>query len=471
MWKSPNHHNPPKDSMLDLSKITAEHNHIRFAPDAVRCARCRRLVTRHEVRTRCFWTVGLQPTITHVHFGYYICPTCPTGQRGFSVIPPEFRTPAQYDLPTQHLVLSAIIDLNASHCATATWAKTRLNLPHLHDTTIAQWLLDKARSIDPTEHRAEMLRRFSGQMCIDELYDGNFCVLRVTDPLNDDEIAFRLIEGEPTADDVRALLDALKTEGYRPQIVNTDGSMLYPGVLAEVFPDALHQRCVFHVLMQLFKQLGMMFWAAYHTMPKPPKRGRGRPRKRGRKRKDKEKRANREAVRAVRWIILKNPCALGDSEAKRLAYALHLCPPLGELRRLVKALLDLFGPSTESIEQAEQKRAALCADEGFAQLEKSEGLLKKLADEELFEKLTAYLHFENAVKTTNHVERENRAHRHRQKVRFRYRSSYALSALLTLLHHRKRPERGRDGSAREVIRLVRRKPSDHHHTQEVRQVA
>lgn len=458
--------------MLDLSKIAAEHNHIRFAPDAVRCPRCRHLVPRHEVRCREFWTTAAHtPTITHVHFGYYVCPTCPTGQRGFSVLPPDFRTSAQYDRPTQKLVLSAVLDLNASHCAAAKWAKTHLHLPYLHDTTISQWIMDQAHHIDETAHRAALLASFSGQMCIDELYDGAFCVLRVTDPLNNQEIAFQLLEGTPTADDVRALLEELKAEGYSPQIVNTDGSTLYPGVLAAVWPDALHQRCVFHFLMQLFKQLGHIFWAAYKTMPKPPKRKRGRPKKKGRKRKDKEKKANREAVRAVRWRILKNPCALSDAEAKRLAYALHLCPPLRDLRRLVIALIDLFGPNTETRAQAEQKRAAICADERMTKLDKSAPLLDKLNDLPLFEKLTAYLHFENAVKTTNHVERENRAHRHRQKVRFRYRSRQALQALLVLLHHRQRPKTYRDGTERTIIKLVRRRPEEHRQIQEVQQAA
>jgi transposase-like protein len=32
-----------------------------------------------------------------------------------------------------------------------------------------------------------------------------------------------------------------------PEVVVTDGSNLYPAVLAELWPDADHQLCVFHV--------------------------------------------------------------------------------------------------------------------------------------------------------------------------------------------------------------------------------
>lgn len=464
-------HEPPTRSMLDLSAIPATHNHIHIAPLTVPCARCRQHVQRHEVRTRSFWTPGDSPTITHLHFGYYICPSCPARKRAFSALPPEYRTASQYDLPTQDLVISAVVDLNASHCAAASWARRRLGLRHLQDTTITRWLQERAGGIDETAHRKKLLENFSGQMCVDELYDGRFCVLRVTDPLNNTEIAFRLIEGPPNHEHIRELFTKLKAEGYRPMIVNTDGSNLYPAILAEVWPKAAHQRCVFHFLMALFKLLGSMFWAAYKTMPKPPKRKRGRPKKRGRPRKDKVKKANREAVRAVRWLILKNPCSLSDKQAEMVAYAIHLCPPLKHLRRLACALMEMFGPNTDTTDKAEEKRAAICADEAFQALDKSVTLLKKLEDIDLFGKLTAYLFFENAVKTTNHVERENRAHRHRQKVRFSYRTERSLRALLTIIHHRKRPSTYRDGKPRKVIRLVRRRPTDNGLMKEVNQVA
>ena len=83
-------------------------------------------------------------------------------------------------------------------------------------------------------------------------------------------------------------------------LVVTDGSALYPPVIAAVWPEAEHQRCVFHFIKQLNEELREAFWAAYATMPAPPRRTRGRPKKRGRPREDGRKRDNREAVKAGR---------------------------------------------------------------------------------------------------------------------------------------------------------------------------
>ena len=65
------------------------------------------------------------------------------------------------------------------------------------------------------------------------------------------------------------------------------------------------ERCVFHFIQQINKDLGKGFWKIYATMPKPPKRKRGRPKKRGRPRMDKQKRENRRKVRFARFLLLK----------------------------------------------------------------------------------------------------------------------------------------------------------------------
>src|SRR4051812_392729 len=50
-------------------------------------------------------------------------------------------------------------------------------------------------------------------------------------------------------------LKNLKTWGLVPEVVVTDGSNLYPEVLAELWPAARHQLCVFHVLKELHKHV------------------------------------------------------------------------------------------------------------------------------------------------------------------------------------------------------------------------
>jgi transposase-like protein len=68
-----------------------------------------------------------------------------------------------------------------------------------------------------------------------------------TDPLSDLPVAFALVDKNDQAH-MRRFLGNLKTWGFTPRVVVTDGSNLYPAVLAELWPDVNHQLCVFHVI-------------------------------------------------------------------------------------------------------------------------------------------------------------------------------------------------------------------------------
>ena len=203
------------------------------------------------------------------------------------------------------------------------------------------------------------------------MYDGEYYVLKATDPLNGIELASQMDKGSPSEDDIRRFFLVLKAAGLEPTLVVTDGSSLYPAVIAEVWPNAKHQRCVFHFIKQVNDDLRSAFWTAYATMPKPPKRKRGRPKKRGRPRKDKEKRENRRKVRAARYLLLKRERGpdgrerFTESEKAALKDAMRLCPALIVLRRFVLLLHELFGRGTDSQELAGQRREAILANPEF----------------------------------------------------------------------------------------------------------
>jgi hypothetical protein len=66
---------------------------------------------------------------------------------------------------------------------------------------------------------------------------------------------YRVLEKDPTQDDIRGLLRDFKAHldarGLEVAGVTTDGSNRYPVPLAEVFPDVPHQVCRFHVLKEI----------------------------------------------------------------------------------------------------------------------------------------------------------------------------------------------------------------------------
>jgi hypothetical protein len=130
----------------------------------------------------------------------------------------------------------------------------------------------------------EALANFSGYLAIDEVYDGPFGILSVVDNRRYNRLAFRVLEHDPTQDDVRAFLKEFKGQLDERSLavrgVTTDGSSLYPKVLKELWPDVPHQLCVFHVLKEITKAvLHALAKLRKEMKAKIPKQRRGRPSK------------------------------------------------------------------------------------------------------------------------------------------------------------------------------------------------
>ena len=99
----------------------------------------------------------------------------------------------------------------------------------------------KSRAAVDTVYLGRALTRFSGYIAIDELYDGPFCVLSLVDNRAFIRLSFRVLEHDPTQNDIRRFLAAFKARldvrGLAVRGVTTDGSELYPEPLKELWPD------------------------------------------------------------------------------------------------------------------------------------------------------------------------------------------------------------------------------------------
>ena len=125
-----------------------------------------------------------------------------------------------------------------------------------------------------------VLELFSGTLCVDELHLGQFTLLLATDPIRDLPAAFALVSANDQ-DHMRGFLKNLKTWGLMPDVVITDGSNLYPAVLGELWPEADHQLCVFHIIKDINK---LILDALRRLRMAMQRRGQaGRKKKRGRK--------------------------------------------------------------------------------------------------------------------------------------------------------------------------------------------
>jgi hypothetical protein len=283
----------------------------------------------------------------------------------------------------------------------------------------------KVRQVDLPGYRQWTLDHFSGTLCLDEIHLGQKTLLLATDPLGDFPVAFALVRANDQ-DHLRRFLTNLKNWGFAPQVVVTDGSNLYPTLLAALWPHARHQLCVFHVL----KDLNACVFDALRRLRRRLARQGQRKRRRGRRSKAQQrarhrygasKREQAHFIWKHRYLIVTRPQGLSGRDRRHLSRMFDALPALWRLREFVLKVYRLFDPE-QSPHQARCRRAALVQAPEFVVDPDLARALAMLTPEK-FEKMIAYLHSPvgQRVRTNNHVERVNRRLRYFEKVRYKWR--------------------------------------------------
>jgi hypothetical protein len=287
-------------------------------------------------------------------------------------------------------------------------------------------------------HRRKVLDHFSGTLCVDELHLGRFTLLLATDPLADLPVAFALVDKNDQGH-MRRFLQNLKNWGLTPRVVVTDGSNLYPGVLGELWSDADHQLCVFHVIKDIN---GLILDAVRRLKTAMNRRGKaGRKKKRGRKGAKAKAAAARRGMTVKekahfvfkhRHLIVKRRENLTESQRDDLAQMLEYLPELRTLRRFADRIYWLFD-TPKDFHQASCRRAAIVRVPEFQAVPELANAMEQL-NEEKFPNLMAYLKnpVSRRVRTNNHVERTNRMFRLLEKVRYKWRRRRTLVRFVVL---------------------------------------
>src|SRR4051794_7923881 len=220
---------------------------VRCAPKKAPCPNCGKRGRRKRTLARTVRTVAYKAVaVLEVTCGEYAARCgCRTTFRNR----PEGVLPkARYDNKVRDLVLDRLLKDGMS-IERALASIRREFLLDLSTGFVYDVLRDHAASLDMAAHRRRVLEHFSGTLCVDELHLGRSTLLLATDPLADLPVAFALVD-KNDADHMRRFLKNLKTWGLRPRVVVTDGSNLYPELLGQLWPEADHQLCVFHVLTE-----------------------------------------------------------------------------------------------------------------------------------------------------------------------------------------------------------------------------
>jgi Transposase len=409
---------------------------VHCAPKKAPCPKCgkhgrrKRKLPPRPVRTVVYQAIAY----LEITCGEYQarCDCCTT----FRNTPEGVLPRALYDNKVRDLVLQRILE-DGMNIERTIESLRREYLLDLSTGFVYDVLRDRAGQLDLAEHRRKVLDHFSGTLCVDELHLGQFTLLLATDPIRDLPVAFALVRANDS-DHMRRFLQNLKNWGLKPQTVITDGSNLYPAVLAELWPEADHQLCVFHIIKDINK---LVLDAVRRLRTAMSRRGRaGRKKKRGRKgakrravsRRSLTKKEKSAFVFKHRHLIVKRRENLTESECDDLSQMLSYLPELATLRDFADRIYWLFD-TPKDYHQASCRRAAMVRTAAFQAVPELVQAMDQLSPEK-FPKIMAYLSnpVGQRVRTNNHVERTNRMVRFLEKVRYKWRRRKTLVRFVVL---------------------------------------
>src|SRR3954454_16769202 len=161
------------------------------APKKAPCPKCGKRGRRKRALTRTVRTVAYKAiAVLEITYGEYAaCCGCRTPFRNT----PEGVLPkAKYDNKVRDLVVDRILR-DGLNIERALESIRRDFLLDLSSGFVYDVLKDQARQLDMAEHRDEVLKHFSGTLCVDELHLGRFTLLLATDPLSDLPVGFALV--------------------------------------------------------------------------------------------------------------------------------------------------------------------------------------------------------------------------------------------------------------------------------------
>ncbi len=287
----------------------------------------------------------------------------------------------------------------------------------------------KVSQLDVPAHRRMVLEKFSGTLCLDELHLGRFTLLLATDAIADLPVAFALVSRNDEAH-MRRFLGNIKRGGLLPRVVISDGSHLYPKILAQLWPQARHQLCVFHLLKDINALIVTAVRRLAHALRR---RGQaGRKRKRGRPSKAQQTARGAAGPTPAGAGEVRNPqasfswssrraVALTKAVRKNCAVTFEYWPELVTLWHFACEVRQLFAKEARVQTLWKRQKALLRAAkyQGVPELVAA----MKLLETGKFTKAVAFVYSVAAekVRTNNHVERANRWLRFWEKLRYKWR--------------------------------------------------
>ena len=416
-----------------------------------RCPRCRARAGRHALGRRTLHDLGdsrsERPAELVVKFSRHRCLAC--GLCFDSDLSSLALPYCRYTLRVQRLAVRLVADDGMPYRdrrRMSTYGATiASSSPSPPSRTGSRRRGKKCRQAISGTFLDEALVGFSGYLAVDEVYDGPFCVLCVVDNRAFNRLACAVLDHAPRQEDVLAFLAGFKdrtgaTRHRQVAGLTTDGSQLYPKALAELWPDAPHQVCEFHVIKEITKAVLHALAAMRKQMrAEIPKRGRGRPAKAERvaagKAARKEKRVS--DLFEHRHLFVRH--WLSPAQKRELHALTRGLPRLRVLRGIMDEVYRLFDRRCKTETALAKLETLRRRVRRFKSLGKA---LDKLKSPTL-EKALVFLDDKLLPSTSNAVERSNRRFRKAQRAVYGARTKTSLEQRIALDMHREQRLPGR----------------------------
>lgn len=246
-------------------------------------------------------------------------------------------------------------------------------------------------------------------------------------------LSFRVLEHDPTQDDMRRFLGEFKARlderGLAVWGVTTDGSELYPKPLHELWPDVPHQICEFHVLKEITKAvLHALATIRKELRDRIPKQPRGRPRKAERAQSRKAARQQEQVSELFEHRHLFVRHRLTADQKKTLQRITRGLAHLRRLRQIMEEVYRLFDRRCRT-ETALARLAQL--RQRVSRFKWLGRALNKLSSPDL-EKALTFLDDKLLPATSNAVERSNRRYRKAQRSIYSVRTAEHIEQRIAL---------------------------------------
>jgi transposase len=242
-----------------------------FSQPAVPCDLCQGSTVDYSTANRTAIDIDLeQPILLSIKVSVHYCPSC---DHYFRFQPSFMRPGAIYSNRVVNKAVESVYQDGmamrkvADRLARDFWVRPS-------EAMIRSWCRDYSATFDfETDYQAWVVSEFSGILCVDEVYQGKLALLLGVDPGASDGdrlIGYELIHGPVDGDCVEGFLNRIKEAGVEPDQVITDGSALYPTLLAKVWPKAAHQLCLFHETRRVTAATMKVIQAIRKSIPCPP---------------------------------------------------------------------------------------------------------------------------------------------------------------------------------------------------------